>query len=97
MSAILSHPFRLAPNGTVATVEQDSDQANAEQIGVLLLTFQGERPLAPGFGVPDPSFRGIPAGVITGQVARYGPRVTVRTVTAVAAGDAELDIQVTFT
>ncbi len=97
MTQILSYPFRLHPDGTVATVDQSSDQGNAEQVGVLLLTVAGERALQPGFGIPDPTFGGIDPGVIAAQVARYGPPVTVTAVAATAATDTETDIRVSFT
>lgn len=96
MTAILSHPFRLSANGTVATVAQGTDQANAEQIGVLCSTIQGERPIVPTFGVPDPAFSGIAAGVITAQIARWGPNVTVKSVTANPVSDIETDVTVSF-
>jgi phage baseplate assembly protein W len=96
MAQIFSFPFRLAANGTVATVTQGSDQANAEQIGVLLSTIQGERPMVPGFGLPDPTFVGIKAGVIAAQVAMWVPGVTVGNVTMAVASSAETDITVSF-
>jgi hypothetical protein len=97
VAPILSYPFRLAPDGTVATVEQNSDQGNAEQIGVTLQTIQGERPLQPGFGIPDPVFAGVQPGVITAQTARYGPPVKIVAVELTARSDTETDIRVTFT
>lgn len=97
MAQILSYPFRLNPDGTVATVDQASDQANAEQIGVILQTIQGERPLQPGFGIPDPAFGGIQPGIVTAQVALYGPPVNVEAVDLTARTDTETDIRVSFT
>lgn len=97
MAPILSYPFRLTANGSIATVEQASDQGNAEQIGVALLTIAGERPLQPGFGIPDPAFGGVQPGVVTAQVARYGPPVTVVAVDLISRTDTETDIRVSFT
>lgn len=73
MARILSHPFRLVPNGAVATVEQESDQGDAEQIAVLVLTIRGERPLAPGFGVTDPTFGGFAVSEVVAGLTVYGP------------------------
>lgn len=96
MATILSFPFRLAVDGTVAVVAQGSDRADAEQIGVLLSTIQGERDLQPGFGIPDPAFNGIQPGVVAAQVAMWGPRVKVKTVSSQKAGN-ETDVTVSFT
>jgi hypothetical protein len=74
---ILSHPFRIGGNAAAAVVDQDSDQARAEQLAVLCLTRVGERPLAPGFGITDPTFDQLdPAEVVAG-LAEHGPDVTV--------------------
>jgi phage baseplate assembly protein W len=94
---ILSVPFRLNSDGTVATVTQGSDQANAEQIGVILATIQGEREMQPGFGIPDPAFNGIAGGVVAAQIALWGPDVTVDAVTTVFNGPLEADVSVSFT
>lgn len=94
---IFSFPFRLTAAGTVATVDQDSDQAHAEQIAVLCSTIVGERPLAPNFGIPDPAFTGIRPGVIAAQVAANGPAgVTIRQVTTAVVSPAETDVTVAF-
>lgn len=96
MAAILSFPFRLNGNGTVATVEQGSDQANAEQLAVLLTTIQGERPLALGFGLPDPAFSGIAPGVISAQVAKWGPNVSLASITVVPASQLQSNVTIEF-
>lgn len=98
MSAILSHPFRLAPSGSVATVEQDTAAADAEQIAVLILTRTGERPLVPAFGISDPVFAELnPAEVLAG-IATYGPPVDIESFNARPAGPAgtELVVELEF-
>lgn len=94
---IFSFPFRLTAAGTVATVDQDSDQAHAEQIAVLCATVTGERPMIPGYGLPDPAFNGIKAGAVAAQVAAYGPPVTIQSVTTSPVSATEADVTVTFT
>lgn len=96
-SPILSVPFRLDNTGAVATAVQGSDQANAEQIGVILSTIQGERDLYPTFGLPDPAFQGIATGIIAAQVALWGPDgVTIENIDTEAVGTNEQDITVSF-
>lgn len=77
MARILSHPFRLARDGTVATVEQTDDQAHAEQLAVVIATRRGERPLAPTFGITDPAFGTVDAAELAASVATFGPPVTI--------------------
>lgn len=93
---ILSHPFRIAGNGSIATVEQDSEQADREQIAVLVLTRRGERPLAPGFGISDPTFDRVNGGEITAGIALYGPPVEITDVTTTTTGDDEQLVEVRF-
>lgn len=96
MARILSHPFRIAANGAVAAVEQDSEQADREQIAMLILTKRGERPLAPGFGITDPTFDRVSASEVTAGVALYGPPVNVTEVlTTITAADEQL-VEVRF-
>ena len=79
---LLSHPFRLA-GGTVATIDQDSDEATAEGIAVLVLTRKGERTLVPEFGVSDPTFRTLSEAEVNVGIADFGPasEVTGLTIT----------------
>lgn len=95
MAKILSHPFRLGPNGSVVTHEQDSEEADRNQIGVLVLTVAGERPLTPGFGITDPSFAGVMPAEIAAGVATFGPPVSVSDVRTSPLGDGQL-VEVTF-
>jgi hypothetical protein len=71
--SILSHPFRLAPTGEVATVEDGSTAANAEAIAVLLMTRRGERPMAPDFGITDPTFAELDVAELDAGLALWGP------------------------
>jgi phage baseplate assembly protein W len=81
----LSHPFRLTPSGRVATVEQDSDQANGELLAVLVRTETGERPLQPEFGVTDPRFSGVEPTEIAAGIEAFGPDVTISALTVTQA------------
>lgn len=93
---LLSHPFRLLPNGDVATIDEDSDEANAEQIAILLLTRIGERELVGGFGTSDPAFAGVDPSEIASGIAAYGPPVSLDDVEVVAVDDATIDVTVRF-
>ena len=74
---LLSHPFRLEANGSVATVEDGTEEAAAEGIAILVLTRRGERELVPGFGMTDPTFDELSLAELNVGLAEYGPPVTV--------------------
>jgi hypothetical protein len=94
---IISHPFRLAAGGAVATVEQDTDAANAEQIAVLAMTRAGERPMVPGFGLTDPAFAGFRPAELVAGIQAWGPPVAVGEVATRPADDATELVTVEFT
>lgn len=83
---MLSYPFRVGPDGGVATVEGDSEQADTEEVAVLLLTVRGERPLLIGYGIEDPTFAGIRAPEVMSAISRWVPAVTVTGVSVQAEG-----------
>lgn len=72
-NGVISFPFRITPTGEVSTVERGSDAEVREAIAVLLLTQTGERPLAPGYGTPDPAYAGLSAGGVQLGLDTYGP------------------------
>lgn len=73
---VLAWPFRFSA-GQAATVEQDSEADLSQQVALVLLTRRGERPLAPAFGLDDPTNRSVDAGEITAAVAAGVPGITV--------------------
>lgn len=96
IASIISHPFRLARDGSIATVDQTSDAGLAEQIAVLALTRPGERPLVPGFGLPDPTFEGFEPSALAAAVALWGPDVLLDQVTVVQRDDSTQQVEVSF-
>lgn len=93
---VISHPFRLAPTGAVATVLDGSTAANTEALAVLALTRKGERVLVPGFGIPDPVFDDVDVAEINAGVAMFGPEgvsVTGITITHPDARTASVRIE----
>ena len=59
MAAHLAFPIKLAGNGALATVEQDSDADIVQSVQLLLRTRPGERRSVPGYGLADPVFAGL--------------------------------------
>ncbi len=75
MTQVLSFPFRVDPHsGQAATVTVGSDREAAEAIAHLVLTIVGERDLAAGFGIIDPTGGEVDiAAQAQSGVSLYGP------------------------
>lgn len=76
----LAVPFRLARDGSVATVDQDSDIELLQTVGVLIDTRPGDRQVVPDYGVDDLTF--VPATDVDGEwvadaAAEWEPRATL--------------------
>ena len=93
---LISHPFRLRPNGTVYTVDQNSGDADAQQVAMILLTKIGERQAVPGFGVTDYTFTVPDVNQIVGAISLYYPGVTLENVKAVWEDDGFLRMEIEF-
>ncbi len=70
---VISFPFRLTPQGHVATALHGSDQEVEELLAALVLTHIGERPMEPDFGIPDPTWVGITLNDVETGLAEFGP------------------------
>ncbi len=74
---VFSHPLRIDPDGSFATVEQGSLQ-QAQQLAIgIVSTFLSERPLAPDFGIFDPVAVGITRAEVAAAVDLCEPDLTV--------------------
>lgn len=99
MSTTLSHPFRLDANGQVATVPEGSPRHAAELAGHVLACIVGERPLAPDYGMPDPSGIGMDSATVAAIVSTCEPELEVTgvTVTDDNAGGSTISVAVNWT
>lgn len=86
---VISHPFRLAAGGQVATVTDGTTAANTEAVAVTALTRPGERVLVPDFGVPDATFSGdLAVADLAACIDLFGPDgVTIADVAVAPAAD----------
>lgn len=96
MASILAYPLRVLPGGVFATVEQDSDEAHAQQIAVLVATRKGERVLVNDFGITDPAFAQLDPGEVYAGVELYGPPVTVTSVRSGTPRAGQVDVRIEF-
>lgn len=75
MARVLSYPFRVGTDGSLGTVDEATDQADVEEVAMVLLTVRGERPLVPAYGIEDPAFVGIRAPEVVAACTRWTPLV----------------------
>jgi len=93
---VLRHPFALGLNGAVATIEDDSEAGEAQQLAVLCLTRTGERPVQPAYGVPDPTFAGFSRSAFIAAAARFGPPVRIAAVDVEPVDDTTQSVRIEF-
>lgn len=70
---LISFPFRLSTNGSVATIDPGTDEEVEEAIAVAIHTRPGERYMWEDFGIPDPAYVGIDAADVQVVLDAYGP------------------------
>jgi len=70
---VLGHPFRLAGDGSVLTVQQGSDGFVDQCIQTVVGTVVGEREMCMPYGVPDPTWHGIDGSDIEAAISLFGP------------------------
>lgn len=80
-------PLALGPDGTFATVTEDTDAEIKQNVSVILRTRTGERLATPTFGTPDPTFDGLDVAAVTEVVAQTEPRADLTIVQQVITRD----------
>jgi hypothetical protein len=96
MANLISFPFRLTKSGSVATHEDGTSEAFAEQLAVLVMTRVEERDLVPDFGINDPVFNNFDPAELTTKVQMFGPPVKIVNITSSFKDDTTQNIRVTF-
>lgn len=96
MTTLISFPFRLTPNGSVAAADDASVEYLQEELAQLIRTQPGERVLVPTYGMPDPAYAGFDDGTLVAQVGVFGPPITIRAVDIAWVSDTEQDVTVFF-
>jgi phage baseplate assembly protein W len=92
----LTWPLRLAANGTLAAVEQDTD-ADIDSCVTAILSYPvGWRDDSPSFGRPRLAFRegGVDIGEISRALGIFEPRVTPEIVAQVIGSDGSENVTV---
>lgn len=96
MAQLISHPFMLSSNGSVATIDQNSDEYIAQQLAIICTTEPGERLYVPGFGISDPAFQGFEQIALKTQLETYGPEVQITDVIVTFPEDGVQNVKVVF-
>lgn len=94
---VLAHPLRLGPDGSLLTVEQGSDAESAQLLAALISTRQGEAPLTPALGMPDPRYDHLDPVELEVQVAAYLPQVVLGSVAATVVSETEQLVRIEWT
>jgi hypothetical protein len=93
---ILAFPFRLKEDGTAVKVVQGSEADHAQKISQLVRTRIGELPLAPAFGITDPTLYRVDAGEIVSGMALYYPEVEIQDVIVYTTDTGRNAVEVVF-
>ena len=83
----LAHPFRIDANGAAVTLEQGSARHAAEACGHIVSCEAGERPLAPLWGLMDPTGTRINHDEIRAVVGYAEPALLVTRVEITESND----------
>ncbi len=87
MSVTLAHPFRVDASGAAVTLEQGSARHAAEACGHIVSCEAGERPLAPLWGLMDPTGTRVNADEITATIGYAEPALLVARVEVTESND----------
>ena len=94
----LAFPMRLDASGRVVTVPQLTPRHAAEIVGHVLCCQPGERGLAPGYGLTDPSGQQAVSGdLVASTVVACEPDVAVKDVVVEQAVDGKVKVKVSAT
>lgn len=93
---VLSFPFRFTSDGSAAVVEQFSDADIAQRIASLVQTEPSELPLAPHFGIPNPTFNKIRPSEIEAAILTFFPGVSVTSIQVGVDDDGKSLVDIIF-
>jgi len=73
----LKFPLEFDQNGSLVTLDADTDEFYAQLLSLSALTEPNTFPFSPTFGVMDPSFSSVNRGMFMFQAARFIPEIQV--------------------
>ena len=94
MTTTLAHPFRVDASGAAVTLEQGSARHAAETCGHIVSCEAGERPLAPLWGLMDPTGTRVNADEITATIGYAEPALSVARVEVIERNDNTVTVDI---
>lgn len=93
---MISHPMRFDSAGSIATIDDTSARAAGEIATHVISCAQGERPLAPGYGLSNPLTDGINALLVAAAIDTCEDEIAITgmTVTNLPAGRVRVHVDV---
>lgn len=76
----LKYPFDYNAEGSLATLDEDSDELFSQLLSICAVTEPGTFPYTPTFGVFDPTFRSVDRGLYMIQASRFIPEIVITSV-----------------
>lgn len=76
----LKYPFDYDSEGSLVTLEEDTDELFSQLLSICALTEPGTFPYSPTFGVFDPTFKAVDRGSYMIQASRFIPEIVVTSV-----------------
>lgn len=89
---MIASPPRIGANGELVTIDDYSPQAATQLARAVVSTRIGEMPLAPAYGIPDPTDTAANPGVIAALVAMCEPELAVTDV-RMDGGAIDVDVE----
>lgn len=94
---VLAWPVTLAGDGTLATVDDQSDDGVTQEVSLAILQRPGERLLAPDCGVPDPIANGLDVDDVNAAMeAQHTPAVCTQVVEGAQDGTGLMPVTIMF-
>ena len=95
MVRLISYPFRVASDGSIATTEDGMDYY-AEELAMLTKTTPGERELVPDYGIEDPTFNDFNRMDLLEKVAIFGPPVQIHSTSSKFTRDGRIVVNISY-
>jgi hypothetical protein len=86
--------MRRDSSGAIVTIDDHSPRAAAEIAGHVVSCLQGERPLAPVYGMPEAAMTAVSGEMVAAVVAVCEPELTVIAATVSDTGPDRVRVQV---
>jgi hypothetical protein len=95
MVKLISYPFRLSVNGSVATIEEGEDYYG-DELAMLVRTVPGERELVPTYGIQDPTFGAFNRFELLQKISTFGPPIDIVNTSSYFVSDGRVKVNISY-